>query len=65
MHAVILSATFLADCSNAGLSEDEAAHIIAVISGNPLLGDIIPGPAERANFGLQAGARVNPAATEL
>jgi hypothetical protein len=43
MHAVILSATFLADCHDAGLSEDEVSKIVAAISSNPLLGDIIPG----------------------
>jgi hypothetical protein len=43
MRAVILTATFLTDCGNAGLSEDEVSEIIAVIANNPLLGDIIPG----------------------
>jgi hypothetical protein len=43
MHAVIQSAVFLADCEDAGLSEDEVSKIVAVISNNPLLGDIIPG----------------------
>jgi hypothetical protein len=43
MHAVILTATFLADCGDAGLSEDEVSEIITVISNDPLSGDIIPG----------------------
>jgi hypothetical protein len=43
MHAVILTATFLTDCGDAGLSEDEVSEIIAVIANNPLLGDIMPG----------------------
>jgi hypothetical protein len=43
MHGVIQSATFVADCGDAGLSEDEVFEIITVISGNPLLGNIIPG----------------------
>ncbi len=43
MHAVILSATFLADCDDAGLSEEEVSKIVAVISSNPLAGDIITG----------------------
>jgi hypothetical protein len=43
MHAVIQSAAFLADCRDAGLSEDEVSEIVAIISGNPLLGDLIQG----------------------
>jgi hypothetical protein len=43
MHACIQTAAFLADCNNAGLSEDEVAAMVAAISANPLLGDIIPG----------------------
>jgi len=43
MQAVIQSVTFLADCRNAGLSEDEICDIVAAISTNPSLGDLIPG----------------------
>lgn len=43
MHAVILSATFLTDCGDAGLSEDEVSKIVEVLASNPLLGDLIPG----------------------
>lgn len=43
MHAVIQTAMFLADCRRAGLSEDDVSEIVAVISGNPLVGDLIPG----------------------
>jgi hypothetical protein len=50
MHAVILSATFLADCCDAGLSEDEVYEIVAVISANPLLGDIMPGTGGARKF---------------
>jgi hypothetical protein len=43
MHAVIQSETFLADCRNAVLSEDEVLRIVVAISNDPLLGDLIPG----------------------
>jgi hypothetical protein len=41
MHAVIETATFLGDCRDAGLSEDEVSEIVVTIAKNPLLGDII------------------------
>jgi hypothetical protein len=41
---------FLADCCDAGLSEDEVADMVAVISSNPLLGDIIPGTGGARKF---------------
>ena len=43
MHAVIQSETFLADCRNAGLSEDEIFRMVWAISNDPLSGDLIPG----------------------
>jgi hypothetical protein len=43
MHAVIQSETFLADCRNAGLSEDETFRMVWAISNDPLSGDLIPG----------------------
>ena len=43
MHGVIQTATFLADCRDAGLSEGELSDIVAAISENPSLGDLIPG----------------------
>jgi hypothetical protein len=43
MHAVIETPSFLADCRSAGLSDDEISGIVAVISSNPMSGDVIPG----------------------
>jgi hypothetical protein len=43
MQAVIQSETFLADCRNAGLSEDEIFRMVWAISNDPLSGDLIPG----------------------
>jgi|SRR5580692_7043194 hypothetical protein len=65
MHAVIQSETFLADCRNAGLSEDEIFRMVWAISNDPLSGDLIPGTggarkrrfAGRGNKGKSAGYR--------
>ncbi|MGA3311060.1 MAG: type II toxin-antitoxin system RelE/ParE family toxin [Xanthobacteraceae bacterium] len=43
MHTVIQTPTFLADCRNAGLSEDDLSEIVGAISSEPLAGDLIPG----------------------
>jgi hypothetical protein len=43
MQAVIQSETFLADCRDAGLSEDEIFRMVWAISNDPLSGDLIPG----------------------
>lgn len=43
MHTVIQPPTFLADCRNAGLSEDDVSEIVGAISSEPLAGDLIPG----------------------
>jgi hypothetical protein len=43
MHAVIETPSFLVDCRNAGLSDDEISGIVAVISSDPMNGDLIPG----------------------
>jgi len=43
MHTVIQAPTFLADCDDAGLSEDEIADIVSQIATDPLRGDIIKG----------------------
>jgi hypothetical protein len=52
MQTVIQSPTFLADCRDAGLSEDEISGIIVGISKDPLLGDLIPrtGGARKRRF---------------
>jgi len=43
MHAVIEAPSFLADCRKAGLSDEEISGIVAVISSDPMNGDLIPG----------------------
>ncbi len=43
MHTVIQTPTFLADCRNAGLSEDDLSEIVGAVSSEPLAGDLIPG----------------------
>ncbi len=43
MHTVIETPSFLADCRNAGLSDDEMSSIVAAISTDPTAGDLIPG----------------------
>jgi hypothetical protein len=43
MHAVIETPSFLADCRNAGLSDDETFGIVTAISSDPTSGDLIPG----------------------
>jgi hypothetical protein len=43
MHAVIETPSFLTDCRNAGLSGEEISGIVAVISSDPMSGDLIPG----------------------
>ena len=43
MHTVIQTSTFLADCRNAGLSEDDVSEIVGAISSEPLAGDLMPG----------------------
>lgn len=43
MHTVIETPSFLADCRNAGLSDDEMSSIVAVISTDPSAGDLMPG----------------------
>ncbi len=43
MHAVIETPTFIADCRDSGLSEDEVSNIVAIIAADPSAGDIIPG----------------------
>jgi hypothetical protein len=43
MHTVIRTPTFLADAKDAGLSDGEQDHIVAEISKNPLVGDIMEG----------------------
>jgi hypothetical protein len=65
MHATIQSPTFLADCRNAGLSDDEVLGIVVAIASDPLSGDLIPGTggarkrrfAGRGNKGKSAGYR--------
>jgi hypothetical protein len=41
--AVIETHSYLADCRQAGLSDDEMSSIIATISTDPAAGDLIPG----------------------
>jgi len=43
MHAVIETPSFLIDCRNAGLFDDEISGIVAAISLDPMSGDLIPG----------------------
>ena len=43
MHTVIETPSFLTDCRNAGLSDDEMSSIVAAISTDPTAGDLIPG----------------------
>ncbi|MCA6108055.1 type II toxin-antitoxin system RelE/ParE family toxin [Bradyrhizobium cenepequi] len=43
MQTVIRTPTFLADAKGAGLSDNEQDHIVAEISKNPLIGDIMEG----------------------
>lgn len=43
MHSVIRTATFLTDARAAGLSEDDQQIIIAAISEDPHLGEVMPG----------------------
>jgi hypothetical protein len=52
MQTVIQPQAFLADCRDAGLSEEELTHIIVEISKDPSLGDLIPrtGGARKRRF---------------
>jgi hypothetical protein len=43
MHSVIETPTFIADCRDAGVSEDDASEMVRAISANPLTGDVMPG----------------------
>ena len=43
MHTVIQTSSFLTDCRNAGLSEDKVFDIVAAISTDPRVGDLISG----------------------
>ena len=43
MHAVIEIPTFLRNCSDAGMSDDERQAIIDAIAADPHKGDLIPG----------------------
>jgi hypothetical protein len=43
VHVVIQTAAFLADCREAGLSEDDVSEIVTAISQEPFAGDLIPG----------------------
>jgi hypothetical protein len=43
MQTVIQTPTFLADCRNAGLSDDDVSEIVGAVSSDPLAGDLIPG----------------------
>ncbi len=43
MHTVIETPTYLADCRDAGLSEEEISAISAAVAKEPLVGDPIPG----------------------
>jgi hypothetical protein len=43
MHVVIETPSFLADCRNAGLSDDERFGFVAAISSDPMSGDLISG----------------------
>jgi hypothetical protein len=65
MHATIQSQTFLADCRNAGLSDDDVLRLVVAIASDPLAGDVIAGTggarkrrfAGRGNKGKSAGYR--------
>jgi hypothetical protein len=65
MHTAIQTPTFLADCRNAGLSDDEVTSLVVAFASDPLSGDLIPGTggarkrrfAGRANKGKSAGYR--------
>ena len=43
MHAVIETPTFLRNCEDAGMSDDERLAIIDAIAAEPRKGDLIPG----------------------
>ena len=43
MHAVIETPTFLQNCGNAGLSDEEQLAIVSAIAAEPQKGDLIPG----------------------
>ncbi len=43
MHAVIETPTYLADCRQTGLSDDEMSDIVATIATDPSAGDLMPG----------------------
>jgi hypothetical protein len=53
MHTVVLTPTFLQDCSRAGVSESELAAMVARVAAEPLAGDVIPGTggARKLRFG--------------
>jgi hypothetical protein len=43
VHTVIETPTFVADCRNGDLSDDEVGEIVRAIALDPLAGDLIPG----------------------
>jgi hypothetical protein len=52
MQTVIETPTFIADCRDAGLSEDDIAGIVQAIALDPLAGELIPktGGARKRRF---------------
>ena len=50
VHAVIETEHFLRDARRVGVSEDERTDIVAMLSGNPMLGDVMPGTGGARKF---------------
>jgi hypothetical protein len=65
MHTVIETADYLQDAKDAGLSGEEMAAIIEIISSDPKAGDVMVGPAARESFDLGSAARANAEAFAL
>jgi hypothetical protein len=57
MHTVIETADYLQDATDAGLSGEEMATIIEVISSNPKAGDVMVGTGGARKLRFAAGGR--------
>jgi hypothetical protein len=43
MHSVVETGSFLRDAAGVGMTDSERETIVLTISGNPLIGDLMPG----------------------
>lgn len=62
MHPIIETPTFIKECAEAGMPEEERVAIVDAIATAPLIGDLMPGTGGARKVRFQGRGRASRAA---